>query len=111
MNTEVDNKDLNSNDAKPMLSAVVRAELKPLSGKYYGTYVELFDKDDNSLGEVKFWFPTREYGKEYVSPREKEHVIKDCDDEWYLDWDWTHSENLLTYEVAMLFVNAVNNSR
>lgn len=110
MNTE---QDLTSSPhgSNTILADVVRAELKPLSGKYYGTYVELFDKDNNSLGEVKFWLPAGKYGEEYVSPREKEHMIKDWDDEWYLDWDWTHSENLFTYQVAMLFVNAVNNSR
>lgn len=107
----VETTNVSPHGSNTMLAAVVRAELKPLSGKYYGTYVELFNKENQSLGEVKFWLSPPAYGKEYVSPREKEQAINDWDDEWYLDWDWTHSENLLTYEVAMIFVNAVNNSR
>lgn len=94
-----------------VLATVVLAQLKPLYGKYYGTYVELFDKNNNLLDEVKFWLTPIEYNKDNVSPREVEQAVKYWGEDWYSDWDWAHSESLLTYEMAMLFVNAVNNSR
>lgn len=78
----------------------MKAELLELGDrKYYGTEIEVFDDDGNSVGYFEIWLaPTRE--KDYVaSERQGGEEYEICD---------SHYESALTFRIANRIVEAIN---
>jgi hypothetical protein len=80
----------------------MKAKLKPLEGKYYGTIIEI-NFDDGNEGEViKLW------NNDDRTPSERE--LKKCGDDTDID-DITcdnHYESELTHQRALKIINALN---
>jgi hypothetical protein len=84
----------------------MKAKLLDLDGKYYGTEVEIFTNGDKSLGIVKIWLD------DFV-PSEREYVDEQDLKELYEDgmFSDSHHEDVSSYKVACLLVDAINNSK
>jgi len=71
----------------------MKAKLRPLKGKYYGTEIEIDFEDGSDKEIIKFW------NTDGFEPSIRE-LQKDITD--------SHFENKLTYERAIRVVSAIN---
>lgn len=77
----------------------MKAELQALEGKYYGTIISIYDKDDHFVGTV-------EVGLTPLLPADYEPSDRSgMDAQDITDW---HYENALALEVANKIVEAIN---
>ena len=84
----------------------MKATLLDLDGKYYGSEVEIFTDNGKSLGIVKIWLDDYEPSeREYVDEQDLKELNEDG-----MFYD-SHHEDVSSYKVAKLLVEAVNNSK
>jgi hypothetical protein len=81
----------------------MKATLLDLDGKYYGSEVEIFTNEGKSLGIVKIWLDD-------FTPSEREYVDEQDLKELYEDgmFSDSHHEDVSSYKVAQLLVEAIN---
>lgn len=80
----------------------MKAKLRPLNGKYYGTEIEIDFQDGSDKEVIKFW------NTDGFEPSIRE--ISDCDDEESIKEIMcdSHFESKLTYERACKVIDAIN---
>jgi len=93
----------------------MKARLRELKGKYYGTEVEIFDDNDVSVGVAQIWLSPNTDDDYAMSEREVEHArvvlemptesLEELRAEWVCD---SHYENRLSYTVAQKLIAAIN---
>jgi hypothetical protein len=84
----------------------MKATLLDLDGKYYGSEVEIFTNYGKSLGIVKIWLDDCEPSeREYIDEQDLIDLQKDG---MFSD---SHHEDVSSYKVAQLLVEAINNSK
>jgi len=100
----------------------VKAEILPLSGKYYGTEVEVkFNDPEIQDGLIQIWITgnwklslreigiMREFLSEGLTEKEVKETYPDGDKSMLEDWVCdSHYETETSYKIAQLLVDAIN---
>lgn len=80
----------------------MKSQLKPLSGKYYGTIIEILEPDAGN--EIKVWFHSDDESDQAPSERELEARTANDDEP---DTGGGHYENRLSCRVALAIMAAL----
>ncbi len=84
----------------------MKATLLDLDGKYYGSEVKIFTDEGKSLGIVRIWLDDFEPSeREYIDELDLKEMLAD---DLFND---SHHEDVSSYKVAKLLVEAINNSK
>jgi hypothetical protein len=75
----------------------VYAQIIPLEGKYYGTGIEVFDNNNESVGFILIWLTP--HSEEDYKPSARESIEEVSDN---------HYECALTYRIALTITQALN---
>ena len=100
----------------------MKAKLRPLRGKYYGTEIEIDFEDGSDIEVIKFWNTDgfepsiRELNKQFITQEQWDNNVI-VDDGWggkinvrELDLMYdSHFESKLTYERALKVIEVINN--